>query len=99
MKIACPTCRAENAEPTCRRCKADLGLLFQLESAREALVVSAWQSVQAGQGSETLASAQSAGRLRQGTDTRRLEAMAFLLCRDFESAYNSYVKIVQAGDL
>ena len=32
--IACPVCRAENAEQTCRRCRADLGLLFDLESRR-----------------------------------------------------------------
>ena len=32
--IACPVCRAENAERTCRRCRADLGLLFDLESQR-----------------------------------------------------------------
>jgi hypothetical protein len=32
--IACPVCRAENAERTCRRCRADLGLLFDLELQR-----------------------------------------------------------------
>jgi hypothetical protein len=34
--IACPVCRATNAERTCRRCKADLGLLFDLEAQKNA---------------------------------------------------------------
>ena len=34
--IACPVCRAENAERTCRRCRADLGLLFDVEAQHEA---------------------------------------------------------------
>ena len=30
--IRCPVCKAENSQgPTCRRCKADLSLLFRLE--------------------------------------------------------------------
>lgn len=36
MNITCPCCRAANASgPQCRRCKADLGLLFALEEQNE----------------------------------------------------------------
>ena len=41
MALRCPVCKAENAQgPNCRRCKADLSLLFALEDrrARERLV-------------------------------------------------------------
>jgi len=43
-KVRCPLCKAENTTPpTCRRCKADLGLLFtwqrqQREAALKALL-------------------------------------------------------------
>ena len=33
--MRCPVCKAENAQgPACRRCKADLSLLFALEERR-----------------------------------------------------------------
>ena len=34
--MICPVCRATNDQgPQCRRCKADLGLLFRLEAQRK----------------------------------------------------------------
>ncbi len=40
--MVCPVCKAENAAgPACRRCKADLSLLFQLEEQRERTLAAA----------------------------------------------------------
>jgi hypothetical protein len=42
--MICPVCKAENTQgPACRRCKADLSLLWSLESRREALLNAARQ--------------------------------------------------------
>jgi hypothetical protein len=46
--IACPVCRAENAERTCRRCRADLGLLFDVEAQRLAAEAAARRRAVAG---------------------------------------------------
>ena len=35
MALRCPVCKAENAQgPNCRRCKADLSMMFALEDQR-----------------------------------------------------------------
>jgi hypothetical protein len=39
--MRCPVCKADNDQgPACRRCKADLSLLWALEARREALLAS-----------------------------------------------------------
>jgi hypothetical protein len=84
--MRCPVCRAENDEPTCRRCRADLGPLFALERQRaEALAQAAGAAVQ-GQGAEVVYYAESAHRLRGGADTLRWLALGHLLERDFPRA-------------
>ncbi len=41
-KLSCPVCKAENAQgPFCRRCKADLSLLFSLRQQLRARAVEA----------------------------------------------------------
>lgn len=40
--VRCPLCKAENTNPpTCRRCKADLGLLFTWQRQQQAEAVKA----------------------------------------------------------
>jgi hypothetical protein len=46
--IACPVCRAENAERTCRRCRADLGMLFDVEAQRQSAEAGARRRAVAG---------------------------------------------------
>ena len=42
MSVPCPCCKASNdTGPACRRCKADLSLLFAVESERVSLVAAA----------------------------------------------------------
>jgi len=85
--IRCPVCKAENtAGPQCRRCKADLSLLIQLEQHRDALYAAAVEDVRHGRFEEALTCAQRAHHLRHGDDTGRLLALIQLLRYDFASA-------------
>jgi hypothetical protein len=85
--IACPVCRASvEAGPQCRRCKADLALLFALEARRDSALVAARRSLAEGRADVGLALAQRAEQLRRGEDARRLIAVAHLLRRDFAAA-------------
>ncbi len=86
--LRCPVCRAENDRgPTCRRCRADLGLLFRLEDQRRGLVERARNELSQGRATEALALLDAAQALRRGDDVRRLRAVAHLLRRDFGRAF------------
>ena len=77
MPIPCPCCKAANdAGPACRRCKADLALLFQIESDRAALVAAGEY--------------ERAHAMRRGNDTAALIAATRLLQRDFSGALAAY---------
>jgi hypothetical protein len=85
--LRCPVCRAENDRgPTCRRCRADLGLLFRLESQRRRLLARARSELTRGRPDEALPLLDEADALRRGDDVRRLRAVAHLLRRDFARA-------------
>jgi hypothetical protein len=89
--ISCPVCRARvESGPQCRRCKADLSLLFALEARRDAVLAAARRSLSAGRSEEALALARGAEQLRRGADARRLIAAAHLLQRDFAAAWRWY---------
>ena len=87
MIIACPACRAENAERTCRRCRADLGLLWDLEAQRERLLVDAAEAIRRGEFTQATERAQSAYDLRVGSDAGRLIACVYLLRGQFVRAF------------
>jgi hypothetical protein len=86
--MLCPVCRATNdSGPACRRCKADLSLLFELESQRSAYLV----QTQARLGDEAAcAAARRADDLRHGDDARRLLALACLLRGEHAAAWQAY---------
>jgi hypothetical protein len=87
----CPVCRADNDRgPQCRRCRADLGLLFELERQRRGLLGRARNEVARGRPGEALALADEAEALRVGADVQRLRAVAYLVQRDFANAWRSY---------
>ena len=89
--IACPVCRARvETGPLCRRCKADLSLLFALEARREAALAAARRSLADGRPEEALVLAWGAEQLRRSPDARRLIAVAHLLRRDFAAAWRWY---------
>ena len=88
--MRCPVCRAENTTgPQCRRCRADLSLLFALEDQRAHLVSLSQAAVARADGGEALRLAEAAQQLRDGDDVRRLLALAHLLQRDFTGAWQS----------
>src|SRR5437660_2616966 len=93
MPSRCPVCKAENATgPQCRRCRADLALLFALEEQRRRLLAAANQHAARGEGGPTLAAAQAATALRVDEDVRRLRALGHLLARDFAHAWQCYAR-------
>lgn len=85
--LRCPVCKADNAQgPSCRRCKADLSLLFTLEDARGRLLDQARREAAAGRWSEFLRAVSEADRMRSDAQSRRLRAVGLLLTRDFAGA-------------
>src|SRR5262249_51518438 len=99
--MRCPLCKADNVqERTCRRCKADLSLLWQVEERREALLASARCHL-AGVGGRKIGvdedaageNAAAAGRLRAGVDALQVTALAKLLGRDFAGAWRAYLAV------
>ena len=89
--ITCPCCRATNdTPPSCRRCKADLSLLFGVMTQREALLATAKKQMAAGDFFAALGSLADAESLRSGGDVSRLRAVVHLLSRDFHTAWACY---------
>lgn len=92
--IRCPACKADNERgPSCRRCKADLAMLFALEGRREALLARARAMAAAGLWREAYAAAGEADSLRRDEASMRLVAVAALFCRDFHQAWRSYLSL------
>lgn len=85
--MLCPACRADNEQkPTCRRCRADLSLLWAVEEEREECLRCARLCLRSGQTDQTLAHLRRARALRRGADLDQLEALAHLLACNFAEA-------------
>jgi hypothetical protein len=93
--IPCPCCRAANESgPNCRRCKADLSLLFAV-ARRRAFLLSAAQAFAAeGRLPAARRALDEATALRAGDDVRRLRAAVDLLAGDYRAAWNAYDAVV-----
>lgn len=92
--MRCPVCRATvETGPTCRRCKADLALLFAAEEERCRAARAAQSAVAGGDLRAALDFADRADRLRPDDDTRRLRAVMALLRRDFSGAWQAYRRL------
>jgi hypothetical protein len=87
--MRCPVCKADNADDVtaCRRCKADLSLLVDLERRRAALIARAERCLATGDGPGALPVTVEADHLRSDDDSRRLVALARLMSRDFAGAW------------
>lgn len=89
----CPVCRADNpSPPNCRRCKADLALLFTLEEQRTRALHTARAFLRHGDLARAEAFAAGAHALRHDSDSLQLLALVHLLRRDFDSAWECYRK-------
>jgi hypothetical protein len=91
VTVRCPACRAENTTgPHCRRCRADLELLFALEDRRARLLADARAAIIRGDGEEVVRLAGSARRLRNDDEARSLVALGHLLSGNFAAAWDGY---------
>ena len=91
MPLTCPVCRAVNEQgPACRRCKADLSMLFMLEAQRGVQLGVASLTLRAGRLDAAQRMAERAGAIRRGADIYQLLAVAHLLRRDFAAAWKAY---------
>ena len=91
MTVPCPCCKASNdTGPACRRCRADLSLLFAVEDERASLFAAARELAAEARHSESLAALERAAQLRRTDDVLRLRAAVLLLARDFAGAFRAY---------
>jgi hypothetical protein len=91
MPLRCPVCKADNSTgPACRRCKADLEMLFALEDRRTALLVDSRQALMRNNRHDALHLARAANDLRQDSDTQRWLAVVNLLMGNFGEAWRAY---------
>jgi hypothetical protein len=89
--MRCPVCKAESLQgPNCRRCKADLSLLFALEARRRRTLDEARRQFAAAQWSGATRLAAEADRMRTDDESRRLVALARLLNGEFAAAWQCY---------
>jgi hypothetical protein len=93
--MQCPVCRAANDQgPQCRRCRADLTLLFGLEGQRRQLLNMVRQELVRGGGGTALEYARRVDGLRCDKESRRVLAVCHLLQRNFGEAWRLYQKNV-----
>ena len=95
MPVPCPCCKAANdTGPACRRCKADLSLLFAVDAEQAALVAAARRHAAQGRYPEALAALDRAAQLRATPDVLRLRAAALVLAGRFPAALRAYHELV-----
>ena len=91
MTIRCPLCKADNTTgPSCRRCKADLSLVFALEDQRQAALGEARAALAERYYAEAHAAALKADHLRRDEESGKLVALTALLCRDYTQAWRRW---------
>jgi hypothetical protein len=89
--MRCPLCKADNPQsPQCRRCKADLSLLFALEEQRRRTLAEARRCLRRGEWQAVAEHAETANWLRGDDESRQLMAVAHLLGRDFAAAWRNF---------
>jgi hypothetical protein len=86
----CPCCKAANTAATCRRCRADLSLLFEVEEARAGHVVLARRFAAELRFHEALAHLSRAAALRPAEDLQPLRAAVLLLAGHHADALAAY---------
>jgi hypothetical protein len=91
MPVPCPCCKAVNdGGPACRRCKADLSLLFAVEEQRAALVETARALAAVARFADAVATLDRAAQLRRGEDVLRVRAAVLLLAGQYPAALAAY---------
>src|SRR5438132_1744858 len=85
--MRCPVCKAPlEAGPQCRRCRADLSLLFTLAQQREQAIRAAHECLRRGKTHKAFAIAAGVEALKYDADSLRLRALVYLLEGKFTEA-------------
>lgn len=91
MPVPCPCCKAGNdVGPACRRCKADLSLLFAADAEAADLLARASAALAAGLYAEAEGLAERSAALRRTPDALRARAAARLMAGRFTDALAAY---------
>jgi len=91
MNLRCPVCRADNTSgPNCRRCKADLSRLIDVETCRARHVALAQYALTSERYDDALEALTQAEEVRAGSDLQRMKACAYLLAGNFSAALREY---------
>ena len=91
MTLRCPVCRVDNTTgPNCRRCKADLSLLIDLETSRARHIALAQYALASERFDDALEQLSAAEEFRTSADVQRMKACAYLLAGDFSAALRSH---------
>jgi hypothetical protein len=86
--MLCPVCRANNEQgPQCRRCRADLGLLFELEEQRRQVMAAARAQLAQGGVERAFQFAAQADELRHDDESRRLLAVCHVVNGNYADAW------------
>jgi hypothetical protein len=96
--MRCPVCRADNNEGSnCRRCRADLSLLCQLEARRTELLRQAHQHAALQNWPHVSRLAREAHALRRGSDSTQLAAIAALMEGGMTKAWEHFQELHAAN--
>jgi hypothetical protein len=76
--------------PTCRRCRADLSLLFTIDEQRQHHLAAARDALRNGEWAQALEQCREADALRSDDETRMLSAAVHLLSGDYPAAWSAY---------
>lgn len=91
--IVCPVCRAENSSPpNCRRCKADLSMLFSLLSERDHHLERAASAIRSDLAGAAATHLDAADAIRPSPRSGRLRATAELLRGHFRAALEIHAR-------
>ena len=89
--MRCPVCKATvDNGPACRRCKADLSMLFAIETERGYRLAVARRAAREENWAKAQSELQETAALRIDADVCQLEAAIQLLQGDFAAAWTAY---------
>jgi methylphosphotriester-DNA--protein-cysteine methyltransferase len=95
MPLRCPVCKAENTQgPACRRCKADLSMLFALDEKRAQALATARAALAERRWEEARTAAKMADHLRHDDESKELVAVTALVCGDFHEAWRLHRELM-----
>jgi hypothetical protein len=84
--------------PACRRCRADLALVWRVEHERQRVLARAWRSAALGHWPDAQQLIDRAAQLRGGPDIARCRAVLSLLQGDFDGAWRHAQTVDDAAD-